>query len=332
MATRENILTSVTARDKYIQGVKLLKNEFPGPTTASLGIGGPSRPVSTYDLFVVWHHVAMTTFTPPTQSDRNAAHRGPAFLPWHRFMLLQLEMNLQRVLGDDLTFGLPYWDWAQDGQLSPARQRTATIWGRNYMGGSGTPVSTGPFAFDSADPDSWRVRIAASGVTGELVQVNRGLRRRLGARVPGLPGTNRLPRKAHTAIAIDQAVYDAAPWSTTSGGFRNLIEGWQNHPQISPPSLHNRVHVFVGGDMSPSTSPNDPVFYLNHCNEDRVWESWMQSPPEGHGRVYVPAQSAPASLNGHRLNDTLNSLLSGSATPAEMLDVAEFYTYDSLSV
>ena len=127
MAIRENILTSATARDKYIQGVKLLKNEFTGPTTADLGIAGTSQPVSTYDLFVVWHHVAMTSFTPPIQSDRNAAHRGPVFLPWHRFMLLQLEMNLQRVLGNDTTFGLPYWDWAQDGELSPARQGRAAI-------------------------------------------------------------------------------------------------------------------------------------------------------------------------------------------------------------
>jgi tyrosinase len=105
---RANIRANTSARDDYIKGVKLLKTEFTGPTTASLGIPGPSTQVSTYDLFVVWHHFAMTTFTPPTQSDRNAAHRGPVFLPWHRFMLLQLEMNLQRVLNDN-TFGLPYW-------------------------------------------------------------------------------------------------------------------------------------------------------------------------------------------------------------------------------
>ena len=326
MAIRENILTSATARDKYIQGVRLLKNEFPGPTTSDLGISGTSRPVSTYDLFVVWHHVAMTTFTPPTQGDRNAAHRGPVFLPWHRFMLMQLEMNLQRVLGNDLTFGLPYWDWAQDGQLSSARQRSAPIWAGDCMGGTGAPVTTGPFAFDPVNPDSWRVRIAVSGATGQLVQVNRGLRRQLGIQ------TARLPGKAHTAAALNQPVYDAAPWNTASPGFRNLVEGWQSQPQIPPPSLHNRVHVFVGGDMSPSTSPNDPVFYLNHCNVDRVWERWMQPPPGGHGRLYVPPQSAPASLRGHRLNDTLNSLLSGTATPAETLDISESYTYDSLNV
>jgi len=330
MPVRSNILTNTTARDKYIQGVKLLKIEFPGPTTSSLGIPGPSRPVSTYDLFVVWHHVAMSTFTPPTQGDRNAAHRGPVFLPWHRFMLLQLEMNLQRVLAD-ASYGLPYWDWAADGERSPAAQQTSALWSANFMGGSGDPVPNGPFAFNASDPDAWRVRLVANA-SGQLTQTNRGLRRQLGAPVQGLPSPNRLPRKAHTAAALREPGYDQAPWGVTSGGFRNLIEGWQTNPQVPPPALHNRVHVFIGGDMSPSTSPNDPVFYLNHCNVDRIWEAWMQPSPRGHGRVYAPAASAPTSLRGHRLNDTLNSLLSAPATPAQMLNVTQRYTYDSLAV
>ena len=327
MAVRANIVTNPVARDKYIRGVKLLKKEFAGPTTTSLGIPGPSRPVSTYDLFVVWHHLTMTTFTPPTQGDRNAAHRGPVFLPWHRFMLLQLELSLQRVLGNDTTFGLPYWDWAADGELAPADQPSAPIWGSSCMGGSGSPVTTGPFAFSASDPDAWRVRIT-SNASGQLVQASRGLRRQIGAAVQGLPDPNRLPRKAHTAAALNQTPYDASPWGVDSVSFRNLVEGWQFNPQVTPPSLHNRVHVFVGGDMSPSSSPNDPVFYLNHCNVDRIWESWMSA----HGRVYVPGASEPTSLRGHRLNDRLRSLLSGSTTPARMLQIDSFYTYDTLAV
>ncbi len=327
---RSNIVTNTVARDSYVQGVKLLKEEHTGPTTSSLGIAGKSKRVSTYDLFVVWHHFAMTTFTPPTQSDRNSAHRGPVFLPWHRFMLLQLELNLQRVL-NDATFGLPYWDWATDGQLAPAAQKTAAIWTAAGIGGSGSPVTTGPFAYKAHDPHGWRVRVAADS-SGTLRQVNRGLRRNLGAATPGLPVPNVLPTKSHTTTAVGKASYDASPWSVDSGGFRNLVEGWENEPAIAPPSLHNRVHVFVGGDMSPSSSPNDPVFFLNHCNVDRIWEAWMQPPPDGHGRTYVPQQTEPASLKGHRLKDTLTSLISGSTTPEQMLDVRASYTYDSLAV
>jgi tyrosinase len=60
-------------------------------------------PVSTYDLFVWWHHRAMDTFTPPTQGDRNAAHRGPVFLPWHRLMLVLLELQLQGSVASKAT-------------------------------------------------------------------------------------------------------------------------------------------------------------------------------------------------------------------------------------
>src|SRR5258706_3813290 len=331
MVTRSNVVTDTTARDKYIRGVKLLKAEFPGPTTKSLGITGPNKPVSTYDLFVVWHHVAMTTFTPASQMDRNSAHRGPIFCPWHRFMLLQLEMNLQRVLGNDATFGLPYWDWASDGELPPASQRNSPFWATNCMGSDGSPITTGPFAFDANDAKSWRVRLVAS-VNGQLVQADRGLRRKLGARVHGLPGPNALPRKSHTTAVLANKTYDDSPWGVLSRGFRNLVEGCQSHPQIPSPSLHNRVHVFVGGDMSPSTSPNDPVFYLNHCNVDRIWEAWMQPAPKGVGRAYAPIQTAPVDLKGHRINDTLTSLLSGSTTTAALLDSSQYYTYDSLSV
>ena len=114
---RRNILNDVAARDKLIQGIRLLKQENSNVTTTNQGIAGPAQPVSTYDLFVIWHHTTMMRMTPPGNSaGRNAAHRGPIFLPWHRVMLLILERNLQRVLGD-VDFGLPYWDWAADGDL-----------------------------------------------------------------------------------------------------------------------------------------------------------------------------------------------------------------------
>jgi tyrosinase len=123
-AIRNNIISDANARDKYIQGVKLLKNDF-------LRTGWPN----TYDIFVIWHYNAMMTLTPPSStSGRNAAHSGPAFLPWHRWMLVLLEYHLQRVLNDP-DFGLPYWDWSADGELSPDQQLTAQIWADNCMGG-----------------------------------------------------------------------------------------------------------------------------------------------------------------------------------------------------
>jgi len=80
--------------------------------------------------------------------------------------------------------------------------------------------------------------------------------------------------------------------------------------------------------MLPSSSPNDPVFYINHCNVDRIWEAWLTK----HARSYLPPQSAPAFLKGHRINDQMSSLLSAPMKPADVLDMTSIYVYDSLAV
>lgn len=317
---RRNILHDNGVRDSFIKGVKALKQEVTGRTTADFSIAGPPQPVSTYDVFVIWHFQAMMTMTPPNNpAGRNAAHRGPIFPPWHRVLLLTLERNLQRVLGDP-GFGLPYWDWAADGGLPPAQQKTAALWHADCLGGSGSPVHTGPFAFHAADPASWRVRVTQA-VQGNLVAVNRGLRRAFAA-----SGVTTLPTAGHITEARGLALYDAPPWTTDSAGFRNRLEGWTSAAGFSAPWLHNRVHVWVGGDMSPATSPNDPVFYLNHCNVDRLWESWMQA----HGRTYLPDMTAGPDLTGHRIDDPIVSPFGSSATPRQVLDVSALYTYESL--
>jgi peroxiredoxin len=38
---------------------------------------------------------------------------------------------------------------------------------------------------------------------------------------------------------------------------------------------HFFTHIAIGGDMSDfATVGGDPLFYLHHCNLDRIWESW----------------------------------------------------------
>ena len=40
--------------------------------------------------------------------------------------------------------------------------------------------------------------------------------------------------------------------------------------------LHNRVHIYIGGTtlIVPQAS-NDPIFFLHHCNIDRLYEEWL---------------------------------------------------------
>jgi tyrosinase len=318
---RKNILSDTAVRDDFVRGVTLLKQENSGFTTSNFGIPGAARIVSTYDLFVIWHHQSMLQLTPPgNPAGRNAAHRGPVFPAWHRVMLLLLEANLQRVLANS-SFGLPYWDWATDGDLPSASQPTATLWTAAYIGGSGSPVSNGPFAYSSSSSTSWRVRIETNIFTGDLQSANRGLNRDLAGSPPA--GVPTLPTTAQATGALNVTPYDAANWDVSSAGFRNQLEGWNG----AAGGLHNRIHQWVSGDMSASTSPNDPVFYLNHCNVDRLWEGWLTR----HGRVYLPGATASTTLRGHRINDPIASPLSSTTTtPGGVLSVSANYSYDVL--
>ena len=122
--------------------------------------------------------------------------------------------------------------------------------------------------------------------------------------------------------ALDELEYDMPPWSrNVNSGHRNRLEGW-----IDGPQLHNRVHVWIGGDMAPGTSPNDPAFFLNHCNVDRIWEAWMSD----RGRDYRPA--ADEGPLGHRINNEMIALLGEPLTANDVLVPSDWYSYDSLSV
>lgn len=41
---------------------------------------------------------------------------------------------------------------------------------------------------------------------------------------------------------------------------------------------HNPVHGAFGGNMGTFQSPLDPLFWIHHCNIDRLWEVWLRMP------------------------------------------------------
>lgn len=230
-----------------------------------------------------------------------SAHRGPAFFPWHREYLRRLELDLQAI---DSTVTLPYWNWTVDN--SPA----SSIWGADFMGGNGRPtdgqVLDGPFAFSAGN---WT-----------LVSDGPFLRRRFGVSVSTLPTPTDL------ANALATVPYDVPPYNDGPflAGFRNTLEGWRNGPQ-----LHNRVHVWVGGSMGPSSSPNDPVFFLHHCFIDKLWADWQALHP---AESYVPTTGAAA---GHNLTNPMEPWASRGTvvTPASVLDHHTLgYAYDTEAV
>lgn len=49
-------------------------------------------------------------------------------------------------------------------------------------------------------------------------------------------------------------------------------------PGLLEQNPHNLVHAHIGGDMGAYQSPLDPLFWIHHCNIDRLWEVWLGQP------------------------------------------------------
>lgn len=289
---RSNALNDLPALEKFITGVKRLKDPALHPY--------PGQPqLSIYDSFVEWHLKSMMTFTPVGQNDRNAAHSGPVFLPWHRYFLLRLESLLRETLNDP-DFRIPYWDWNADAKLQ--NPRGSLIWDDQYLG--------------QFTDGSWRVRLTTNAAM-QMIGVNRKLRRRLG-------GASALPTQAGVREVIrTYTTYDASPFDSLSfDGVRNYIEG-----NVGNESIHNSVHNWIGGDMATSASPNDPVFYLHHCNVDRLWAAWQEKYPAA---PYVPGANASPTYTFHRIDDPMYSPFEEKVKVRQVLDYKQYYTFDYL--
>ena len=304
MLERKN-QASLTATEKaaFVNALLALKNKVP----SQLHPGDPNR--HRYDDYVEVHMNAMMSGPP------GWAHQGPAFLPWHRELLYRLELDLQKAI-DDPAVTIPYWDWTVANSLD------SSIWNADFMGGNGRAsdgrVMDGPFAFDGG---KWTLRFGEDGAPD--------LRRRFGT----FPGVASLPTAAQVTDALTVIPYDVPNWdlSIASVGsslfmlaivahnapnwdsfdqpsFRNRLEGW-----YGAGSIHNRVHLWVAGSpkgdgsdpgtMAFSTSPDDPVFWLHHCNLDRLWTVWQQRHPnQGYHPTGVSPEIGPT---GHNLHDEM---------------------------
>lgn len=279
-----------------------------------------------YDKYVHWHHHVMVPtvlpYEPRDANYRNGAHLGPAFLPWHREFLMQFEHDLRTI---DSSLTIPYWDWTADAALKDPK--TASIWQDDFMGGDGKEsdewrVQTGPFAYKNG---KWPVPpYPDQDLPGN------GLKRQFAVIVPDLPTEDDL------ALAMAEIYYDTPNFNRTpfTIGFRNRIEGWitqRGDPRVRTTSsqLHNRVHLWVGGSMTPMTSPDDPVFFLHHCFIDKVWADWQaQQKVENPDAAphYAPEEDGPP---GHNLVDTLKPW---THSVADVLDIAKLgYSYEAAS-
>jgi tyrosinase len=241
-----------------------------------------------YDTLVKVHFDRMTA----DGRGQRVGHQGPAFLPWHRRYLLDFERRLQEI---DPAVTVPYWDWTTD------RTPAASLWSDDFLGGDGQAgdrrVLTGPFAYSTGD---WPLTVRLDD--------RPYLVRAMGVATPTLPTADQL------ATVLLRAPYDTAPWTEGStSGFRTALEGF------SAPNLHNLVHIWVGGHMLQTVSPNDPVFFLHHAFVDKCWADWCA---QQTGDRYLPVDDTPDAVDADELLPPWND-----TTPADLIDHTRYYVY-----
>jgi tyrosinase len=214
-----------------------------GPGPPSPGIDGPDPAAIDAD------------FPLPGDRDtfwRHCAHNCWFFLPWHRMYLHFFEKIIMKIVKEDLRgpsdWALPYWNYSvsETAALLPPACRNEFL-----------------------DP--------AGTVRNHLFVRERTPNANLGQ--PFLdrrPDGTLNPAKPHTSLQCLRQ----APFRDTFGGPALLFHDPGGTPGAVESAPHNAVHARLGGSggfMSLfSTAPLDPMFWLHHCNIDRLWEVWVQ--------------------------------------------------------
>jgi tyrosinase len=221
------------------------------------------------------------------------AHGRDAFLPWHRAYLLDLERELQKL---NAAIALPYWRFD-----SPAPK----VFSADFMGApSGQPSpGGGSAAFSSNNPLRWW---SIDGVPG----INR---HPVVADPRQFPATSQNGQvRSELALLqlarsqnLDYAYVDliVAGQLQSDPGFRDYLEG----------NPHGRAHTSFTGKISDAgTAAEDPLFFMLHCNVDRLWAQWQWHEQRFDGKAantyfYRGQFGGPGATTrvGHNLHDTM---------------------------
>uniref|UniRef100_A0A4W4EZ83 5,6-dihydroxyindole-2-carboxylic acid oxidase n=1 Tax=Electrophorus electricus TaxID=8005 RepID=A0A4W4EZ83_ELEEL len=223
-------------------------------------------------------------------------YMGPGFVTWDRYQLMQLERDMQDMLGDP-TFALPYWNFAIGG--SECDICTDELLGArsNFdMNGisSNFVFSQWWIICESVEEYETLGTICNSTESHPIRQNPAGNMAQ--------PMIHKLPKPQDVIDCLEMSHFDTPPfYSTSSQSFRNSVEGYSVPQGKYDPavwSLHNLANLFLNGTGSQiHLSPNDPIFVLLHTFTNAIFDEWIRiHRPDA---VAYPKESTPIGHNLH---------------------------------
>ena len=212
-------------RNRFLAAMKNLRNRKSGG----------------YLMFQELHRLATTA--------GDEGHGQPAFYPWHRALLLQVERELQQI---DPSVTLPYWDWDA---------AAPNIFHADFMGASKVNKRwIDEPNFSATNPlVGWNTDLLFS--QGKLMR-----------------NTEDHARKPEPSTFLDLDSSDANANSLIKSKYFGPTEDTNSFSRRGEVSSHNPAHAWPcgGGHITNANrSSADPLFYVLHCQVDRQWAYWQ---------------------------------------------------------
>lgn len=174
-------------------------------------------------------------------------HGSWYFLSWHRMYLHHFESIVAaevKKIAPTVDWALPYWNYSDD---SDPNARLL--------------------------PPAFRSEKKADGTDNALFVADRN---------PGVNDGDQFADDADVALAgpLREPDFVSLAFGSGFGGPEtSFMHGGQVIGAVEWVP-HGTMHVAVGGFMSAfSTAALDPIFWLHHCNIDRLWQVWLDRDP-----------------------------------------------------